>query len=69
MATKNLKTLNRKYETDNFFEVIVESYINGHLNQCREYYKQLKIKDRKDFILYIIDTIPHNAYYILNACL
>lgn len=58
MSRKSLKTLNKQYETDNFFNVIIESYINGHHEQCREQYNLMKQKDQKEFLICLVGENP-----------
>lgn len=58
MARKSLKTLNKLYETDNFFNVIIESYINGHPSQCKEQYNMLKPNDQKEFLICLVGENP-----------
>lgn len=69
MARKNLKTLNRLYETDNFFSVIVESYINGNLSQCKEQYNMMKAPDQKDFLIELVTNDPIQAVEIMRIIL
>lgn len=54
MARKSLKTLNKMYETENFFNVIIESYINGHNAQCKEQYNMMKPQDQKTFLMDLV---------------
>lgn len=54
MARKSLKTLNKLYETDNFFNTIIESYINGQPNQCKAQYRMLKPQDQKTFLMDLV---------------
>lgn len=58
MARKSLKTLNKMYETENFFNVIIESYINGHHAQCKEQYNMMKPQDQKDFLIELVGENP-----------
>ena len=58
MARKSLKTLNKVYETENFFNVIIESYINGHNDQCKAQYNMLKPQDQKEFLIELVGENP-----------
>lgn len=69
MARKSLKTLNKVYETENFFDVIIESYINGHLAQCKEQFNMLKQQDQKEFLIDLVNNSPIQAMEIMRAIL
>lgn len=58
MARKSLKTLNKMYETENFFNVIIESYINGNHAQCKEQYNMMKPQDQKEFLIELVGENP-----------
>jgi len=44
--------LDFQYEYE-YFEYMVDSHLLGNFSQCRELFKDLRIKDRKSFIEYI----------------
>lgn len=69
MARKSLKTLNKVYETENFFDVIIESYINGHHAQCKEQYNMMKPQDQKDFLIDLVNNSPIQAMEIMRVIL
>lgn len=69
MARKSLKTLNKVYETENFFDVIIESYINGHPAQCKEQYNMMKPQDQKDFLIGLVNNSPIQAMDIMRIIL
>ena len=69
MARKSLKTLNKVYETDNFFNVIIESYINGHHAQCKEQYNMMKPQGQKDFLIDLVNNNPIQAMEIMRVIL
>lgn len=69
MARKSLKTLNKMYEVENFFDVVIESYINGHLTQCKEQYNMMKSQDQKDFLMCLVNTSPIQALEIMRIIL
>lgn len=54
MSRKSLKTLNKMYETDNYFNVIIDSYINGNHSQCKEQYNAMKAQDQKEFLIQLV---------------
>lgn len=69
MAKKTLKSLNKAYETENFFEVIIESYINGNFTQCREQYRMMREADRKAFLIECVNNDPIQAINIMRVVL
>lgn len=69
MARKSLNTLNKVYETENFFDVIIESYINGHPSQCKEQYNMMKPQDQKDFLIGLVNNSPIQAIEIMRVIL
>lgn len=69
MARKSLKTLNKMYETENFFNVIIESYINGHLAQCKEQYNMMKQQDQKTFLMDLVWNDYVRAIEIMRVIL
>ena len=69
MARKSLKTLNKVYETDNFFNVIIESFINGHHAQCKEQYNMMKPQNQKDFLIGLVNNSPIQAMEIMRIIL
>lgn len=69
MARKSLKTLNKMYETENFFDVIIESYINGHLAQCKEQYNMMKPQDQKTFLMDLVWNDYVRAIEIMRVIL
>lgn len=69
MARKSLNTLNKVYETENFFDVIIESYINGHPSQCKEQYNMMKPQDQKDFLICLVNNNPIQAIEIMRVIL
>ncbi|MBO8427487.1 MAG: hypothetical protein IAC58_02895 [Firmicutes bacterium] len=69
MARKSLKTLNKMYETENFFNVIIESYINGHLAQCKEQYNMMKPQDQKTFLMDLVWNDYVRAIEIMRVIL
>lgn len=69
MARKSLKTLNKVYETENFFDVIIESYINGHHAQCKEQYSMMKPQDQKTFLMDLVWNDYVRAIEIMRVIL
>lgn len=69
MARKSLKTLNKMYETENFFNVIIESYVNGHLAQCKEQYNMMKPQDQKTFLMDLVWNDYVRAIEIMRVIL
>lgn len=69
MARKSLKTLNKVYETENFFDVIIESYINGHHAQCKEQYNMMKPQDQKTFLMDLVWNDYVRAIEIMRVIL
>lgn len=69
MARKSLKTLNKMYETENFFNVIIESYINGHHAQCKEQYNMMKPQDQKTFLMDLVWNDYVRAIEIMRVIL
>ena len=47
----------RYYEVDNIFEYMVSVYFNGNISAFGELFKELKRKDRKEFILYLFSEV------------
>ncbi len=45
------------YEVDNFFEYMVEVYINGNLSSFRELYHELNKDARRDFIDFLLSEV------------
>ena len=36
-----------------YYDYLIECYINGNFSSCKELFEEMKIVDQKDFILYI----------------
>lgn len=67
MAKRNSKTAAqqcRHYEVDNFFEYLVEVYLNGNSDSFRELYRELNKETRKDFIDFIFYEV--NPQYLIE---
>ena len=67
MAKRNSKTAAqqcRYYEVDNFFEYLVEVYLNGNFDSFRELYRELNKETRKDFIDFIFYEV--NPQYLIE---
>lgn len=47
----------RYYEVDNFFEYLVETYINGNFSSFRELYHELNMNARKDFVDFLLSEV------------
>lgn len=69
MAAKSLKSLEKSYETENYFEVVLTSYINGNLAQCKEQFNQMKKADRKDFLIWLVNEYCAYSTKIMNIVL
>ena len=71
MAKRNSKTAAQQckyYEVENFFEYLVEVYINGNFEPFKELYKELCTEARKEFISYLFDeVIPAWRLEIIQA--
>lgn len=47
----------RYYEVDNIFEYMLSVYLNGNISAFGELYKELKRRDRKEFISYLFSEV------------
>lgn len=56
MARKNLKSLEKLYEVDSFFDYIMKSVDEDHQGQTKELYNELKPTDQKRFILQAVEN-------------
>lgn len=56
MARKNLKSLEKLYEVDSFFDYIIQSVYEGHHAQAKELYNEMKPTDQKQFILQAVEN-------------
>ena len=54
----------RYYEVGNIYEFMVETYLNGNINQLRELYKELCTEARKEFISYCFSEV--NPQYLMT---
>jgi hypothetical protein len=45
------------YETDDYFQYILSSKINGQINQCCSLFKKMPKEYRKEFLSYLADQI------------
>lgn len=69
---KYAQTLAREYEREtkeDYFEIIVESLINGHRQQVRDQFNAMKKEDQKDFL---INYLSDNGSYeesVKNICI
>ena len=51
----HLDKLAKSYEVDNFFDYIIESYLNGNFTQVKELAKKLKRAEFAQFCWYAIE--------------
>lgn len=61
-----LKQLAKSYEVENFFDYIIESYINGNFSQVRELFNEMSKKDRYAFIAYAQDMGEYGRRAVQN---
>ena len=60
MTKRRSKTIEqqcRYYEVDNFFEYLIETYLNGNISVFRELYHELNKDTRKDFIDFLLSEV------------
>lgn len=55
MARKSLKSLEKTYGVDSFFDYIINSVIEGHHVMTKELYNEMKPNDQKLFILHVVN--------------
>lgn len=58
---KALKTLAQELDfntEDGYKDYIIQSYINGNLTQVKQLFKEMRDKDRKDFL---INYLPYTS--------
>ena len=66
--TKTLAQQNRFYQVDNFFQYIIETYINGYSLTCKVLFNELCKEDRKNFLLYLSSECNKSMIYeIINV--
>lgn len=70
MAKRNSKTTAqqcRYYEVENFFEYLVEVYLNGNFDSFRRLYHELNKEARKDFIDFLFYEVnPQHLIEIIK---
>lgn len=55
MAKKSKEELETKYEVEDFFEYILEVYINGNLSHVKELFDEMTISSKRSFISWVCD--------------
>ena len=53
MAKKDLKALERSYEVENFYEYIIDSYVNGNFSQAEKLIHEMRRRDRAQLLVYV----------------
>lgn len=54
---KNLKTLCKEFElnnSDDYFELIINSYHNGNITNSKELFSNMRKADKKEFFFYLL---------------
>ena len=67
MAKRNSKTAAQQckyYEVENFFQYLVEVYLNGNFGSFRRLYRELNKDARKDFIDFLFYEV--NPQYLIE---
>ena len=57
---KKFKTISLRTE---YFEGCIDSYLNGQISQCREFFKVLSRNDKKALILHIMNPNPKEMMF------
>lgn len=74
--TKQIKSILKEYDfnyIEEYYQYIVDSYINGNFEQSKRLYKGMKKEDQKEFIIYLQsihiqeNTIPEYFEIMLNV--
>lgn len=63
---KSAKRLAKEYEVSDFFNYIIESYINGNKTQCVELFKEMNRHDQLLFIHDIQHRFESISQYIIS---
>ena len=53
---KSIKMLARELDFDSiheYYDYLIECYINGNFTSCKELFNEMKLVDQKEFIRYI----------------
>jgi hypothetical protein len=63
---KTLKVLTLEYNFDhqiNYFEMIIDSYFNGNMSQCRELFNDMDNAGKREFMSYVMftDLLPKDV--------
>ena len=53
MSKKSLKALAKSYEVENFYDYIIESYVNGNFTQATELIREMSRRDRAQLLVYV----------------
>lgn len=62
MSKKSLNSLQKYYNTDNFFNDIIEAFNNEDNDKCKHLYDEMKIQHQKEFLCYSVKILKERKF-------